>query len=447
MGNPEVIKTEVESVTVFNKSALIKRVGQFPFLKNKPLEMTLYIKNLPLSLDDSSIRVKIPKNSGWTVRNIKVEIDRNKKTKKVRAEEKEEDLKNKLSDLENQIKVIESQVLLIKRWLKDPVPKEDIEEDNEVNIFPFDAWNKFIKNGKKRLKILYGHRRKLELKKRKIKKEIKAGEKLLKEEKIHRRDAHFEDYCKNLKIFIYCLNEFLDYKGDIEISYIIPGAQWMPVYKLYIEDNYKKAKLVMGAEVAQRSGEDWNNTKLHFSSANLERIIELPDLPSRRIGRVNPPPPPSFRKKLPSPFQMFQSFDSWLKENRQEPVGRKSPAEKLVTKCSVQLKSIKSGEKQYIEKERSSLLSTEYRSEPEPAEISIAPLAAPSVAPGAELCKEMALPPPSPKLRARRMAKKPAPMADKLYSEKRKAGYAMPDEDDSYGECLPFKEKKPSLFS
>ena len=83
----------------------------------------------------------------------------------------------------------------------------------------------------------------------------------------------------------------------------------------------------MGARVAQKSGEDWTDAELHFSAATLERVIQLPELMSRRIGRAEPPPPQSFRRKEPSSQVLFKSFDKWLENSRTDGDGEDSSAE------------------------------------------------------------------------------------------------------------------------
>jgi hypothetical protein len=74
---------------------------------------------------------------------------------------------------------------------------------------------------------------------------------------------------------------------EIEISYLVPGARWYPSYELRVEGNGQRAELVMGALVAQSTGEDWPGAlELSLSTADLQRRSELPELGAWRIGRV-----------------------------------------------------------------------------------------------------------------------------------------------------------------
>jgi len=338
MKNTQIIEAPVDSVTVFNKSALVKRAGKIPFPDKKPDFIELCLKNLPLCLEDNSIRVKLPGKTGWAVRYANLEIDRRKKSREVKVEDKINALRDEIKDITSQQKALELQINIIKNWIEAPIPRKEKDEDEkDEKLFPFNAWQAFCEDSEKRLTILYKHWRDLNSNKYRLKKELDITKELSGSEEERGNYDPSGDYCKNLKIGLYCIKEFLDYPRDIEISYIIPGAQWLPVYKLYITKNFKETKLLMGAQVAQRSGEDWKEAKLLFSAANLERIIQLRPLPSRRIGRAQAPPPPSFREKSPPSYALFESFDNWLNKALLEITVKESPAKKLLERCREKL--------------------------------------------------------------------------------------------------------------
>ena len=50
------------------------------------------------------------------------------------------------------------------------------------------------------------------------------------------------------------------------------------------------AELELRALVVQRTGEDWRGVELTLSTADPQSWAELPDLPSLKIGRRQPPP-------------------------------------------------------------------------------------------------------------------------------------------------------------
>jgi uncharacterized protein (TIGR02231 family) len=70
--------------------------------------------------------------------------------------------------------------------------------------------------------------------------------------------------------------------GDltIELSYVISGAGWSPLYDLRLEEDGEKPALEIGylAQVSQQSGEDWQDVALTLSTARPALASRLPEL-------------------------------------------------------------------------------------------------------------------------------------------------------------------------
>lgn len=335
MAELQRLDTVIDSVTVFNRAALVSRTGTLPDLTGMT-SASFKITGLPLSLDPSSIRVavvdksgwkesdgssqqiskriKFVHRSGWTVRHVGLEIDR---MDSVDADS-DEDLSQAITALEKErdevtfsLSGISAQTGEVIRWMASPIEaRSDVEDEvSRPQFFPYAAWEAFVKTCSARLEELQTRERELlrryaaltsELQ---IKVEQQSGRRL--------RVPGEVRYYKNLTILLARIGESSHQPESLEISYAVPGAQWKPVYKLYISDDFRKAKLVMGAQVAQRSGEEWPEVALRFSAASFRRITQLPELPSRRIGRVQPPRPQSYREKLPPPESLFRAYDLW----------------------------------------------------------------------------------------------------------------------------------------
>ncbi|MEZ4454571.1 MAG: DUF4139 domain-containing protein [Nannocystaceae bacterium] len=99
----------------------------------------------------------------------------------------------------------------------------------------------------------------------------------------------------------------------ILIEYMIPGARWAPAYTVTFDRAMKQASVAVRAVVAQRSGEDWERVKITLSTADAQRWTELPELQSLRIGRRQPPvakrgwrPPPVGAGELYGDYDRFQ---------------------------------------------------------------------------------------------------------------------------------------------
>ena len=66
--------------------------------------------------------------------------------------------------------------------------------------------------------------------------------------------------------------------GEIEFTYIIYDASWLPNYDIRIEDVDKPINLIYKAKVKQNTGEKWNNVKLVLSTGNPSINSTKPEL-------------------------------------------------------------------------------------------------------------------------------------------------------------------------
>ncbi|MER8182416.1 DUF4139 domain-containing protein [Kitasatospora sp. NPDC094015] len=97
---------------------------------------------------------------------------------------------------------------------------------------------------------------------------------------------------------------------EVELEYGVPGAVWVPTYRLSHHQGEPTGQLVLRASVAQRSGEDWTGVRLSLSTADLRRRTELPKLRSIRIGRRQSAPAPSGWREPPAGLaDLFTGYD------------------------------------------------------------------------------------------------------------------------------------------
>jgi hypothetical protein len=96
---------------------------------------------------------------------------------------------------------------------------------------------------------------------------------------------------------------------SLQLSYQVPAARWWPVYTLRLTDGGKRAAWWLEALVAQRSGEDWGGVKLSLATADLIHDARLPELPSLRLGRKQPPAKKAYRPAPEGLEQMFRGYD------------------------------------------------------------------------------------------------------------------------------------------
>lgn len=76
----------------------------------------------------------------------------------------------------------------------------------------------------------------------------------------------------------------------IVLEYMVPGARWAPSYAISLAKDMTTAVVSVRAAVAQSTGEDWSGVKLTLSTADSQRWTELPEMQALRIGRRQPQP-------------------------------------------------------------------------------------------------------------------------------------------------------------
>lgn len=102
-----------------------------------------------------------------------------------------------------------------------------------------------------------------------------------------------------------------DVDGEVEVEYFVSAARWVPSYALHLRteaDGRRRGRVVLGALVAQASGEDWNDVRLSVSTSSLDRATTLPIVHSWRLGRAQPAVVKGFR---PLPSDLRQLFSGW----------------------------------------------------------------------------------------------------------------------------------------
>lgn len=87
----------------------------------------------------------------------------------------------------------------------------------------------------------------------------------------------------------------------LELSYLIPGVQWTPVYEAHLKD--KTLHLRYGGEIYQQSGEAWDSVQLKLSTATPQLNQRVPEPHTWQVNAydpraVNQLPSPASRRQL-----------------------------------------------------------------------------------------------------------------------------------------------------
>ncbi|WMX49118.1 DUF4139 domain-containing protein [Streptomyces roseicoloratus] len=98
---------------------------------------------------------------------------------------------------------------------------------------------------------------------------------------------------------------------ELELEYGVPGAVWVPAYRLSCRQEDGDGRLLLRASVAQRTGEDWTGVRVALATADLRRRTDLPRLGSLRIGRSQPAPAPAGWREPPAGLaDLFTAYDA-----------------------------------------------------------------------------------------------------------------------------------------
>lgn len=98
---------------------------------------------------------------------------------------------------------------------------------------------------------------------------------------------------------------------EVEVEYGVPGAVWVPTYRLRHRQGDGTGRLVLRASVAQRTGEDWTGVRVALATADLRRRTDLPQLRSIRVGRRQDAPAPSGWREPPAGLaDLFSGYDA-----------------------------------------------------------------------------------------------------------------------------------------
>lgn len=115
---------------------------------------------------------------------------------------------------------------------------------------------------------------------------------------------------------------------ELALEYFIPGARWAPAYLLRVDPRARRAVLEMRAVVAQSSGEDWSGVDISFSTADVMRHHELPELQSLRIGRAQAPVRKrTWKPPVADPIELFADFARTAGAPGPVPAAESAPAD------------------------------------------------------------------------------------------------------------------------
>ncbi|MER6996160.1 DUF4139 domain-containing protein [Streptomyces sp. NPDC000410] len=292
----------LDSVVVYAQGALCRRLAR----GSVPPDGRVRVTGLPRSLDPGSLRARVLRAPGVRVTQARVEVE---------AEPLDtgapESLQREVERLRDEYAAAQGrrdrQLSLIEevRALH-PVPPARKREDPHRRT-PVDAWLELADFVDERLTGLHTRLVELEEALRRVGHELDVATDRLARASTDAPSAHVGTTV--------CAVLTLDGTGapevELELEYGVPGAVWVPAYRLTHRQGDGTGRLVLRASVAQRTGEDWTGVRIALATADLRRRTDLPRLRSIRIGRRQAAPAPSGWREPPAGLAgLFAGYDA-----------------------------------------------------------------------------------------------------------------------------------------
>ncbi|MFI5771631.1 DUF4139 domain-containing protein [Streptomyces sp. NPDC051658] len=292
----------LDSVVVYAQGAVCRRLARGRVASDGRVRVT----GLPRSLDPGSLRARVLGAPGVRVTEARVEVGAEPLGTGTPDELRRE--VERLGDehaaargrRDRQLGLIEEIRAL------HPVPPPRRREDPHRRT-PVDAWLELADFVDERLAGLHNRLVELEAALRNVEHEFTVAADRLARASTDAPSAHLETTV--------CAVLALDGSGDaeveLELEYGVPGAVWVPAYRLTHRQGDGGGRLVLRASVAQRTGEDWTGVRIALATADLRRRTDLPRLRSIRIGRSQPAPAPSGWREPPAGLvDLFSGYDA-----------------------------------------------------------------------------------------------------------------------------------------
>ncbi|MCX4681117.1 DUF4139 domain-containing protein [Streptomyces sp. NBC_01433] len=292
----------LDSVVVYAQGAVCRRLARGSAAPDGRVRVT----GLPRSLDPGSLRARVLSAPGVRVTEARVEVEAEPRGTGTPDESRREF--ERLSDeyaaaqghRDRQLSLIEEVRAL------HPVAPARRRED-PYRSTPVDAWLELADFVDERLTGLRNRLAEAEEALRNVEHDLTVAADRLDRATTDAPSAHVEtEVCAVL-----VLDGTGDAEVELELEYGVPGAVWVPAYRLAYRQGDGSGRLVLRASVAQRTGEDWTGVRIALATADLRRRTDLPRLRSIRIGRSQPVPTPSGWREPPAGLvDLFSGYDA-----------------------------------------------------------------------------------------------------------------------------------------
>ena len=262
------VESKVIEATVFKDRAMVTRSTDVNLQKG---ENTIVFSDLTTDIKDESVRISATGNGEIKILDVKVE---QKFTTEIRKD-KINELQKKIDELKKEMQVAFDQIAIYesKKQFIESLKAESVKYANQKILSSTSStkeWNDILNFVDSNLKEIFTGIQKENAKRNDIEEQIKTLQLTMNQSQSNEQ--------KNYKEIIVKIDVNMNTKAEIKASYIVNGASWYPIYDARVDSKSKQVELSFFGMIQQSTGEDWNNIKLTFSTADPLSVKSLPKL-------------------------------------------------------------------------------------------------------------------------------------------------------------------------
>ncbi len=268
------LPSRIDRVTVFPDAAIVTRVAPLAIQGGAS---TVVLRGLPAAIDPASIRVEGDGASVFTIAGIDVRTTPGDARPVIDAEleDKLRGLREQREGTQGRIAAIEGKKAVIERYAQ-ASPEKLSNEAKPLEVAQWaTAWNAIgdgLAQANDELRTLRARVNDLDA-------QIAALERA--------RPQPTRPGAPKRDVLV-ALEANAPVAGELRISYRVAGAGWTALYDARLETGARETKpsleIVRRAQVAQRTGEDWEDVQLSVSTVRVNRGTAAPDLPPLQVS-------------------------------------------------------------------------------------------------------------------------------------------------------------------
>lgn len=282
------LDTRISEVTVYSNQALLRRRG---VVQLKAQEQELVIAKLPGAIVSDSVRASIAGMTGIRLVGVRTEPDvENQPISQELAylDEKISKLEEKKRHLRDRLALLNLQRNFVRDLSNHYLERLTNSSSSEpLNLKQIKELLEFIEQQYMEFSGAIAHQ---EREQKQLEKQLQL---------LYQQQQQFSrDFTHQRCNVILTVEASEVCECSVEVSYLVKGANWLPLYDLRLSTSSETVNLSYLAQVKQSTGEDWHDVELTLATAQPEIGKELPKLPTWYI-------------ELQDPSQLEQKTNSW----------------------------------------------------------------------------------------------------------------------------------------